>query len=71
MENLSHGRVNVNNALIPVNASPDPDTQNKIHKHLVDINDIITDDDIRRIKIDVPNYIPAPKQTRNKRRKQN
>jgi hypothetical protein len=44
---------------IPVRHSYDQETRVRIHKHLTDINDIITEEDIRNIKIGIPAANPA------------
>ncbi|MEP7164432.1 MAG: hypothetical protein ABI741_07055 [Ferruginibacter sp.] len=38
----------------PHNIFNDMATKNKIDKHLLDINDIISEDDIRNIKVSIP-----------------
>lgn len=37
----------------PTSAFADPNMRAKIHKHLTDINDVITEEDIRKINIDI------------------
>lgn len=69
MENIPINKQTFNNGLkLPKNVS-DADTRDKIHKHLMDINDIITDEDIRRVKIDIPASSPAIKHSSKKNRK--
>lgn len=69
MENVPLNKQSINNGLkFPKNVH-DADTRDKIHKHLSDINDIITDEDIRRIKIDIPATPPVIKHSSKKHRK--
>ena len=37
-----------------VNIFDDKVTKNKIYRHLIDINDIITEEDIRNIQVSIP-----------------
>lgn len=50
---MSHhnGNLDIINAYFPLRFYRDEATREKIHRHLTDINDTITEDDIRNIKI--------------------
>lgn len=40
----------------PADVFNDRETKNKIDRHLLDINDVISEDDIRNIKVSFPVY---------------
>lgn len=44
----------------PFDVFNDKETKNKIYRHLVDINDIISEDDIRNIKVAFPGSDTIP-----------
>mgnify|MGYP001170223707 FL=1 len=45
----------------PADVFNDRETKNKIDRHLLDINDVISEDDIRNIKVSFPVYDNAPR----------
>ena len=59
MDYISQDSVTVNTVYVSMRHSFDHETKSRIHKHLMDINDIITEEDIRNVKIGIPSPNPV------------
>lgn len=59
MDYISQNSGTVNTVYVSVRHSFDHETKSRIHQHLMDINDIITEEDIRNVKIGIPSPNPA------------